>query len=368
MRILFTGGATGGHIMPVVAVAEKVKEILSASGETANFLFIGDESHFNAIVSNYGIPVKTIKAYKLRRYWSIQNITELINLPLGVIQAFFLVYSFMPDAVFSKGGFASFPVTLAAWFFHIPIIIHESDSVAGLANIISGKMANKVAIAFSAAENYFSKKKIILAGNPIRREIWQGNRDRAIKEFGLKKDMPVILILGGSQGAQKINNIALEALVKITSRVQVIHQCGVGNYEDIRQAISDFGLANIENYHLYPFLSDNLNDAYAISDLVVSRAGANSIAEIINLNKPAILVPLSNSAGSHQLKNAYYYSSKGAALLLDETNLTPNMLYDAIFGILDNKLKQMQMIRAARQLMSPDAARLIAEEIIRLGK
>lgn len=354
--------------MPLIAVAEKVKEILSASGEIPNFLFIASESPFNEIVASSGIPVKTIKAYKLRRYWSIDNIADLVNLPIGIIQAFFHVYSFMPDVVFSKGGYASFPVVLAAWFFRIPVIIHESDSVAGLANTIEGKMANKVAISFAEAGNYFAKKKIIFTGNPVRHEIFQGNKDRAIEEFGLKRNLPVVLILGGSQGAQKINNIVLEALVKIIAKIQIIHQCGVGNYEDVKQTISDFGLTDIENYHLYPFLLNNLKDAYAISDLVISRAGANNIAEIINLNKPVVLVPLSNSAGGHQLKNAYYYSSKGAALLLDETNLTPNMLYDAIFGILDNKSKQTQMIRAARQLMSLDAARLIAEEIVKLGK
>jgi len=368
MRVLFTGGATGGHVMPIIAVAEKVKEILSVSHGIPDFLFIGDESPFNEFITNSGIPVKTIKAYKFRRHWSFDNITDLVNLPIGIIQTFFNVYLFMPDVVFSKGGYASFPVVLAAWFFRIPIIIHESDSVAGLANTIEGKMANKVAISFAEEGKYFAKKKIIFTGNPVRQEIFKGNKDRAIEEFGLKRDLPTVLVLGGSQGTQKINNIVLEALAKIVAKVQVIHQCGVGNYEDVKQTISDFGLTNIENYHLYPFLSSNLKDAYAASDLVISRAGANNIAEIISLNKPVILVPLPNSSSGHQLKNAYYYSSKGAALLLDETNLTPNMLYDAIFGILDNKSKQVQMVRAARQLMSPNAAQSIAEEIVKIGK
>lgn len=354
--------------MPIVAVAEKLKEILAAANEKPNFLFIGSDSLFNEIIVNFGIPVTIIRAYKLRRYWSIDNIIDLVNLPIGIIQSFFYVYSFMPDVVFSKGGYSSFPVVLAAWFFRIPIIIHESDSIAGLANRIEAKMANRVAISFDRMEKNFSDKKIFLTGNPVRQEILRGDKERAINEFGLRRDLPTILILGGSQGSQKINNIVLEAVVKIVSKAQVIHQCGISNYEDVKKTIVDFGLTNIENYHLYPFLLDNLNDAYAASDLVVSRAGANNIAEIINLNKPVILIPLPNSASGHQLKNAYYFSSKGAALLLDETNLTPNMLYDAIFGILENKTKQVQMIRATRQLMSPDAAHLIAEEIVRLGK
>lgn len=368
MKVLFTGSGAGGHIMAIAAVADKAREILSASNEIADFLFIGANGPFNGVIADFGIPIKTIKANKSRGYWLADNIINLITLPFGAIQAFFYVYLFMPDAVFSKGGYASFPVVLAAWFFRIPIIIHESDSVAGLATVIEAKMANKVAISFAETGKYFPKNKIIFTGNPVRREIFQGDKERAIEAFGLKRDLPVILILGGSHGAQKINNAVMESLFKIIAKAQVIHQCGVDNYEDLKQTVSDFGPVNIENYHLYPFLSDNLKDAYAISDLVVSRAGANNIAEIINLNKPVILVPLPSSAGGHQLRNAYYYTSRGAALLLDETNLTPNLLYDAIFGLLDDKSKQMRMIRAARQLMSLDAARLIADEIIKLGK
>lgn len=354
--------------MPIVAIAEKLKEILNTSREMPNFLFIGTDSLYNEVIANAGIPIKTVRAYKLRRYWSIDNITDLINLPIGIIQAFYYVYSFMPDVVFSKGGYASFPAVLASWVFRIPIIIHESDSVAGLANTIEGKMASTISVSFDETKKYFSRKKTIITGNPVRREILQGDIDRAIDEFGLERSMPTILILGGSQGSQKINNILLEALPKIIKKVQVIHQCGVDNYEDVKQSIADFGLANIQNYHLYPFLLDNLSDAYAVCDLIISRAGANNISEIINLNKPVILIPLPNSAGDHQLKNAFYFSSKGAALMLDEVNLTPNMLYDAIFGILENKAKQVQMVRSARQLMAPDAAQLISEEIIRLGK
>lgn len=368
MRVLFTGGGTGGHIMPIVAVAEKVKGILDASNQKADFLFMGSASPFNEVITNAGIPVRIIRAYKMRRYFSIENFTELINLPIGTLQAFYHMFSYMPDVVFSKGGHASFPVVLAAWLFRIPIVIHESDSVAGLANTMAGKMANRVAISFTETAKYFSKKKTFLTGNPVRQEIFQGDKERAINDFGLRSDMPTVLVLGGSQGSRKINDIVLEALNKITMRFQVIHQCGIGNFEEVKQHISDFGLTNIQNYHLYPFLSYNLNDAYAVSDLIISRAGANNIAEIINLNKPVVLVPLPNSAGGHQLRNAYYYSSKGAALLLDETNLTPNMLYDVIFGILDNKTKQVQMIRAQRQFMSLNASQVIAEEVVRLGR
>jgi len=368
MRILFTGGGTGGHIMPVVAVAQKVRLLLSAKNIVPDFLFISSKSSFNAAIADLGIPVKIIRAYKLRRYRSIRNITEIINFPIGVLQALWHLFWFMPDVVFAKGGYVSVPVVIAAWLYRIPVIIHESDSVAGLANIISGKLAKKVAISFNEAASYFSPRKIILTGNPIRPEILQGSKDRAAEEFKLVKNLPTILVLGGSQGAQKINDIFLRLVPQIVAKAQVIHVSGADNYEGIKKEITDWQIPHSENYHLFPFLFEDLKDAYAASDLVVSRAGANNLAEIISLAKPVILIPLSTSAGDHQLKNAYYYATRGAAMLLEEANLTPNMLYDAIFGILENREKQMQMVRAERALAIPDAAEKIAEEIINLAK
>lgn len=368
MRILFTGGGTGGHIMPIVAVAKKIRFLLSAKNIVPDFLFISSNSSFNAAIIDLGIPVKIIRAYKVRRYWSLQNITEVINFPIGILQALWHIYWFMPDVVFAKGGYVSLPVVIAAWLYRIPVIIHESDSVAGLANVISGKLASKVAISFNEAASYFSPRKVILTGNPIRPEILRGGKDQAEAEFKLAKNLPTILVLGGSQGSQKINEIFLRIVPEIIAKAQVIHVSGIENYEDIKKEITDWQIPHLENYHLYPFLFENLKDAYAASDLVVSRAGANNLAEIISVAKPVILIPLSTSAGDHQLKNAYYYAGRGAAMLLEEANLTPNMLYDAIFGILENKEKQMQMIRAERALAMPDAAQKIAEEVINLAK
>ncbi len=354
--------------MPIIAVAEQIKYLLSALNQKPDFLFIGPDSFFNDTVINFGIPVKKIRAYKLRRYWSVKTLTEFINLPIGIIQSLWHIYWFMPDVVFAKGGYASFPVVFAAWVYRIPVIIHESDSIAGLANIISSKFANKIAIAFESADVYFSSKKTVLTGNPVRKEIFEGDKERAISEFNLRKGLPTVFVIGGSQGSQKINEILLQAVPKIIEKAQIIHQCGIENYEEIRQEISGWSVPNLENYRAIPFLRENIRDAYAISDVIVSRAGANSISEIISMAKPAILIPLPTSASDHQLKNAYYFSSRGAAVMLEEANLTPNLLYETIFNILENKEKQMQMIRASRALAVPDAAQKIAEEIIRLGK
>lgn len=354
--------------MPIIAVMNKLKSLLDAQGDSANFLFISNKTIFNESIIRMGIPTRTIKAYKLRRYQAIQNITEIINLPIAFVQSLWHLFWFMPDVVFAKGGFVSLPVVLAAWVYQIPVIIHESDSVAGLANVISGKFSSKIAIAFNEAASYFSKKKVVLTGNPVREEILQGNKETAVEEFNLNNNLPTVLVMGGSQGAQKINETLMSVIPKIISKVQIIHISGIENYEELKKESVSWQMPHMENYHLYPFLFANLKDAYAISNLVISRAGANNIAEIMALAKPSILIPLSTSASEHQLKNAYFYANKGAAVLLEETNLSENLLYDAMFGILDNKEKQMRMVRSIRSIPSYDAAQLIAEEIIKLGK
>ncbi len=354
--------------MPIVAVADKLKKLLLEAGEKPEFLLVSNESFFNHAASNAGIPIKNIKAYKLRRYWSLKNITEIINLPIGFIQSIWCVYRFMPDVVFSKGGFVSLPVVLAAWIFRIPIMIHESDSVAGLANSIAARMADKIAISFNDSNSLFPARKIVYTGNPVRSEILNGDRAAAVEHFGLNTREPVLLVIGGSQGAQKINDILLEILPNLILKIQVIHICGIKNYTDIKRAMDDWRFPCVQNYHPFPFLYDTLRDAYAASDVIVSRAGANNIAEIANVGKPAILIPLHNSAGDHQLRNAYYFSSRGAAILLEETNLTPHMLYDTIFKVLENLEVQMKMVRAAHQLVVMDAADRIAREIFKLGK
>lgn len=354
--------------MPIIAVADKLKNLLEQSGEKSEFLLISDESIFNISAANAGIPVKNIKAYKLRRYWSIRNITEIFNLPIGFFQSLWHLYQFMPDVVFAKGGYVSLPVVAAAWIYRIPIIIHESDSVPGLANSIAAKMANKIAISFSESASFFSEKKTVFTGNPIRAEILSGDKTAAFEHFGLKPGLPVALVLGGSQGAQKINDILTEILPNLLEKLQIIHVCGIKNYTDIKQAMNDWRFPGVQNYHPFPFLYDNLRDAYAVCDIVVSRAGANNIFEIANIGKPAILIPLSGSAGDHQLKNAYYFASRGAAIMLEETNLAPHMLYDAIMKVMENREMQMKMVRNAHFIAVKDSAERIAREIFELGR
>ena len=367
MKILLTGGGTGGHLIPLLGVVSELKKISAEKnlGEP-EFLLITPASGFNKNISDAGIKIKTIKAGKLRRYFSWENLKDVFKIPVGAIQSLFYIYRFKPNVVFSKGGFASVPPVIAAWILRIPIVTHESDIIPGLANRIIARFASKILISFSAAEKYFNKNKIILTGNPIRSDIAQGSRENALGFFKLSSDLPTILIFGGSQGAQKINEMILEILPELTEKCQIIHQCGDKNYEEIKNEISNLNLKYQERYRVYPFIKEEMKDAYALAEIVISRAGANSLAEIVALNKPNILIPLSTSANNHQPENAKFFVKKKASLIIDEIANNPQDLAGAIFKLLSDKNLQAQMKQNLLKLSSSqNASRKIAGEIMK---
>lgn len=363
MKILLTGGGTGGHITPILAVVEKLKEL---KNKDVDFLFVGPESDFNKAIENEGIKIKTISAGKLRRYISIKNLFDIIKIPVGIIQSLGIIHNYKPDIVFSKGGYASVPPVIAAWIFKIPIITHESDIVPGLANKIISKFAKKILVSFSVSEKYFSKKKVVFTGNPIRQDILDGDKDRARKIFNLEEDIPTILIFGGSQGAKKINEVVIKSLPNILEKFQIIHICGNKNYKNLKQEIQNLDLKNSHRYKVYPFLTDDLKDSFALCDIIVSRAGANSLSEIIALEKPNILIPLSSSANNHQYENAEYYSQREMAILLKEQNLSESALEKELLKLLQEVDFRDNMIRKIAEFNKDkkNSTSLIAEEII----
>ncbi len=383
MKILLTGGGTGGHLIPLLGVVSELKKIsLEKKGRELEFLLITPASGFNKNISDAGIEIKTIKAGKLRRYFSWENFKDILKIPVGVVQSLYYVYRFKPAVVFSKGGFASVPPIIASWILRVPIITHESDIVPGLANRIIARFASKTLISFSAAEKYFDKNKVVLTGNPIRSDITEGNIENALKFFKLSSDLPTVLIFGGSQGAQKINEFVLEILQELVGKCQIIHQCGDKNYKEIKSRVhclehkdsssnetNSYTLkSELQNrYRLYPFINDEMKDAYAIADIVISRAGANSLAEIVALQKPNILIPLSTSANKHQDENAKFFAEKNASLIIDETVNNSQDLADAIFKLLDDKSFQTQMKQNLSKIASPqDASHKIAGEIVNI--
>jgi len=377
MRIALTGGGSGGHLFPALAVAQEIKKIIKQNiykiplgeGTGVEFMFIGPETVGEELLIQANIQRRVIMAGKLRRYVSLQNIFDIFKIPVGIVQALWHLFFFMPNAVFSKGGYGSVPVVIAAWVFGIPVIIHESDAIPGLANKFCSALAQKIAISFPESTQFFSSKKknkIALTGNPVREDLLNGNLEEAKKTFGLSGLKSVLLVLGGSQGAKMINDVISNSLPLLISRCEIIHQCGNNNYEEIKK---DMGNKQPPGYFLFPFLDVNqMKHAYAAANLVISRAGAGTIAEIATLGKPSILIPLPNSAADHQLKNAMSYAESGSAMIIDQMNLTPHLFQDRIFSLLDNADLIKKMGDNAKKFNSPDAARLIAQEVLNIAK
>jgi len=369
MRILLTGGGTGGHIFPILAIVSQIKKISEGRGfKEPEFLFIGPKTKSTLeSFKNLGIPCRFILAGKIRRYWSAKNFLDFFKFPIGLVQGLWWIFIWMPDIAFGKGGYGSVASVLISWIYRIPIILHESDAVPGLVNRISGIFANRIIVSFPKAKDYFSSKKTILIGNPVRSGILNGSRELAGQKFRLKPDLPVLFITGGSQGAQRLNEIIIETLPELLKRCQIIHQCGTNNYQWVKKE-TDLSLNESEKqyYHLYPFLKDEMKDAYAAADLIISRCGANTLAEIAALGKPSILVPLASAAYNHQKENASYFRRAGAATVVEEENLQPNLFTGLIFDLLGNPEQRQMMRENAGKLAKPDAAEKIAEEIIKL--
>lgn len=374
MRIALTGGGTGGHFFPVIAVVRELKKIINQNiwqippgeGAIIEFIFIGPETIGEEVLIKEGIVHKTILAGKLRRYGSLQNILDIFKIPVGFLQTLWHLFWFMPNVIFSKGGYGSVPVVLAAWLFRLPVLIHESDAIPGLANKFCAQFSRRVAISFYEAAKYFPQKKTALTGNPVRAQLLGGTKEEAGKIFGLSGAKPVILILGGSQGAQSINDVIFEASPALLSRCEIIHQCGQNNLELIKQLWNNKIPAG---YFIYPFLNEEqLRQAYGAADLIVSRAGAVSIAEIAALGKPSIIVPLPSSAADHQNKNALEFARLGATLIIEQMNLTPHLFQSEIFSLLDNPLLLAKMGVNAKKFSQPDAALKIAQEVLNIAK
>ncbi|MCK4919168.1 MAG: UDP-N-acetylglucosamine--N-acetylmuramyl-(pentapeptide) pyrophosphoryl-undecaprenol N-acetylglucosamine transferase [Candidatus Pacebacteria bacterium] len=370
MRILLVGESAAGHLAPIIAVYEEInKKKKELNLNSLEFMLISSESHFlKEMLEGVDLPYKTIRSAKRRSTSPLQPILDFFNMIIGFFQSLFFIFDYMPDIVFSKGGKVSLPIVMVSWIFRIPVIIHESDSVADPTNKFMFKFAKKVAVSFKDSKDIYQSPKVFFSGNPVRSFITEANREKAIDDFVLDREKPTILIMGGSEGAMEINNLVIEILPELLENYQIIHQCGVGNYNNVKSVIENMNIPNLNNYHLFPFFKKRIADAYVACDIVVSRAGANTVSEILSVDKPSILIPLASAVSDKQQKNAFHYSQSGAAVLLSEKNLKPHLLLNVINEIFQSSLKIMEMQRAARQLAQPEAAKKIAEQIIDIAK
>lgn len=377
MKILLTGGGSGGHFYPLIAVArEIVKMARNKHMLDPKIIYAADTPYDKKILFEENIKFLKLPAGKLRRYFSLRNFIDPFKTIFGTILAIIKIYLEMPDIIFSKGGYASMPALIAARILKIPLIIHESDSVPGKANMFAKSFASRIAISFPESLKYFPENKTALTGNPIRAAVVGGNFLEAKEIFHLEISAeekiypPTILIIGSSQGAKIINDITLRALPELIKNFQVIHQCGANNFDETWK-IATVVLKDSENkgrYHLFDFLNESQyrNASYAAS-IVVSRASAGAIFEIAVWGKPSILIPIIDSAQDHQRENAWNYASSHAAIVIEESNFTPHILLSEIKNILSDKERVKKMSEAARKFSKPEAANTIAEEIINLA-
>lgn len=366
IRIVLTGGGTGGHIFPLIAVVDKLRK----KSDEIDFLYMGSKGGLEIkVMEENGIPMKHIMSGKLRRYFSASNFLDFLKLPIGIIQSLWYLLWYMPDAVFSKGGYVSVPVALAAWMYSIPILTHESDSIPGLANRIIGAVSDRIAISYPRTRRYFSESKIILTGNPVREDINKGDKNVFFKKLNLTESKPVILILGGSQGAQNINVAITSILGDLVKIVQIIHQTGETKYKETIKMARMAGIKeDRDGYYPFPFIEPGeMKNALAAADIVISRAGANSISEIAANGKPAILIPLPSSANNHQGMNAYSLAEKSGAIVLEESNIGRSMLIHKIESILNDKNLKDRLTKNISEFYHEDAADKIADGIIDLA-
>ncbi len=368
MKIVFTGGGTGGHFYPIIAVVQRVNQIIDHEKILgAKLYYISDNPYDKEVLFENLLIYEEVAAGKIRTYFSLKNFSDSFKTFFGTINATYKLFSIYPDVVFGKGGYASFPTLFAARLLRIPVIIHESDSAPGRVNKWAGKFAKKVAVSFIEAAEYFPVKKVAWTGQPIRIEIEEpADKKEAQDYFKIESQVPVILILGGSQGAELINNTIIDALPRLVENYQVIHQTGVNNYQLVTDR-SSIVLGNNKNKHRYlsvPFLNPlEMKMASGVATLVISRAGS-MLFEIASWGIPSILIPITNTNMDHQKKNAFNYARAGACSVVEELNMTAGILSSEIERILEDKEAYDQMAKAAKAFAKPDAAMKIARALI----
>ncbi len=341
-RIVLTGGGTAGHVTPNIALIPALKEA------DYDIHYIGSfDGIEKRLIEDFDIPYYGISTGKFRRYFDLKNFTDPFRVMKGYAEAKKILKQIAPDIVFSKGGFVSVPVVRAAHALHIPCIIHESDMTPGLANKICIPVAEKICLNFPETMQYIPEGKGILTGSPIRKELAEGSADNARKLCGFTADKPVIMVMGGSLGAAAINKAIRESLKYILEDFQVIHICGKEKVDNL--------LLGVEGYKQFEYVKTELKDLFALADVIVSRAGANAICELLALKKPNILIPLSPKASrGDQMLNAKSFEAQGFSIVIDEDDLSESLLVEKIRELYCSRHIYMEAMERSNQLNSID--------------
>jgi len=374
MRILFTGGGSGGHFYPIISIVEEFNKLIKEKKLLeAELFFMAPGPYDKGMLFEKNITYRQNTAGKLRRnpglLGLVRNFFDLFRMGWGVLTAIYQVYKIYPDVVFGKGAYGSFPALFAARLLRIPVVIHESDTVPGRVNRWAGKFAKRVALSYKEASQYFPQDKVAYTGQPVRQDIAHPIATGAREFLKLEEETPVIMVLCGSQGSEIINGAILEGLNRLVEKYQVIHQTGMKNLAEAT-ATADavlFNSSHKDRYKAFGYLLPlALRMSAGVASVVVSRAGS-TIFEIASWGVPSLIVPITLSNGDHQRRNAFAYARAGACEVIEEANLSPNILLSEVDRIVSSPEEGQRMRTAARAFYKADASRLVAEEILKIA-
>lgn len=370
MRVVFVGGGTGGHFYPLIAVAEAIRQRDIENKIESDLVYIGPDPYNQNALDTVGMRFVHCPAGKRRLYRSLLNWLDVFSVVIGVFVAFYKLLWLYPDVVMSKGGYTSVPVVMAAWLLRIPIVIHESDSVPGRANSLAARFARYIGIAYADVADKFPKNKTALVGMPIRSAFFQ-----AVKEpfatLGIPSDRPVVLILGGSSGAVRINDFILRSLGRLLQRYTVVHQVGDANLDKVTAAATALFTDNssLDNYFVFGHLEqEKVAAALSAAAVVVTRAGSTSLFEIALKGKPAIVIPIPEGISRDQRTNAYAYARATGAVVLEEENLSDDILVSEIDRILTDQAVASEMEAKTGNFTTPSAAYTLADVLIQIAR
>lgn len=363
MKVLLSGGGTGGHVYPAIAIANKIKE----ENPDAEILFVGTEKGIESeIVPKYGYELKTVTVQGFKRKIDLDNVKRVVKLFKGLEQSRKVVKKFKPDIVIGTGGYVSGPVLFNAAMSKVPTVVHEQNSFPGVTNKILAKMVTTVLTSFEDSHQRFpegTRDKLVLTGNPVRKEILVARKSIARRNLGISEDKKMVLCYGGSGGSEEINEAMLLVIKNMVREdVAFIFATGKLYYNDFIKALGDIPLKPYQR--VMPYL-DNMADGLAASDIVIGSAGAISLAEITALGKPSIIIPKAYTAENHQEYNAKSIESQGAGIAILEKDLTPERLNEVVFKLLGDKELLMDMANASKSIGKPQAIDLIYDEIMK---
>lgn len=370
LRLLIAAGGTGGHVLPAVAVIEEI----NSRKIPAEVLWIGSHKGVERDISrSHAIDFAAVQTGKIRRYLSLETVTDLFRIPIGIAQAWLLARSFKPDVIFSTGGNVSVPAVIGG-SRAAPVLTHEQTAQVGIANKVSARFAKRFAASYKETAEVASKyhDHVVITGNPVRASLAQGNAMKAWEYFGLSPDLPVIFVTGGARGASPINQRIEELLPGLLTKAQIVHQAGpsVANDDAVRlRRLQEAWPPHLRaRYVVKEFLGPEIADLYAITDLVIGRAGAGTIAELAFLAMPSILLPLPGTWGDEQRKNAKVLARVDGAIVIEQADATPERLRQEIVALLDDPGRRAAMSANARRVARPDAASRLVDEILSLAQ